>query len=325
MQLLDLLPEISRMLLFLKLKLVFATYFSTINSTMRNYIFTLLTLTFLSCQNDSGALSLVYSLPKKQKEVSGIIYLDSINLLWTLEDSGNANEIYGLNFENGSIEKTLTIENTANVDWEDITKDKYGNIYIGDFGNNDNERKDLCIYKIDKKSLTSRSAIPAYQVSFAYPEQNDFPPKKTEMFYDVEGFFEYKNNFYLFTKNRSKDFDGTAFIYKIPNTPGFHQAVLMGEFKTCDNYNHCAITAATIAPDASKVVILTHDKIFLFENFEGDDFLNGKKTTLELNHFSQKEAVSFIDNDRLFIADEKNKSEGGNVYMVSIKKLKSKS
>jgi hypothetical protein len=31
------------------------------------------------------------------------------------------------------------------------------------------------------------------------------------MFYDVEGFFEHGNYFYLFTKNRSKNFDGTAF------------------------------------------------------------------------------------------------------------------
>jgi hypothetical protein len=30
---------------------------------------------------------------------------------------------------------------TANIDWEDITKDKDGNLYVGDFGNNDNERK----------------------------------------------------------------------------------------------------------------------------------------------------------------------------------------
>jgi hypothetical protein len=292
---------------------------------MRNYIFILSVFTFLSCQQDSGTLTTVYSLPKKLKEVSGITYLSTSNLLWTLEDSGNANEIYGLNFENGKIEKTITVENTDNIDWEDITKDKDGNLYIGDFGNNDNERTDLSIYKIDKNSLATESAIPAYKVSFAYPEQKDFPPKKTEMFYDVEGFFEFKNNFYLFTKNRSKGFDGTAFLYKIPNKAGFHKAVLMGEFKTCDNYNHCAITAATISPDEIKVAVLTHDKIFLFESFEGDNFLNGTKTTLELNHFSQKEAASFIDNDRLFIADEKTKSVGGNVYDVSVKKLKSKS
>jgi hypothetical protein len=291
---------------------------------MRNYIFILSVFTFLSCQQDSGALTTVYSLPKKLQEVSGITYSSTSNLLWTLEDSGNANEIYGLNFENGKIEKTIIIENTENIDWEDITKDKEGNLYIGDFGNNDNERKDLSIYKIDKKSLAAESAIPAYKVSFAYPEQKDFPPKKTEMFYDVEGFFEFKNNFYLFTKNRSKGFDGTAFLYKIPNTAGFHQAVLIGEFKTCDNYNHCAITAATISPDETKVAVLTHDKIFLFESFEGDNFLNGIKTTLVLDHFSQKEAASFIDNDRLFIADERSKSIGGNVYDVSIKKLKPK-
>lgn len=292
---------------------------------MRNYIFILSIFTFLSCQQDSGALSATYPLPKKLKEVSGISYLSKSNLLWTLEDSGNANKIYGLDFENGHIKKTVTIENTENIDWEDITRDKDGNLYIGDFGNNDNDRKDLSIYKIDENSLAARSAIPAYKVSFAYPEQKDFPPKKTEMFYDVEGFFEFKNNFYLFTKNRSKGFDGTAFLYKIPNIAGFHRAVLMGEFKTCDSYNHCAITAAAISPDESKVAVLTHDKIFLFESFEGDDFLNGIKSTLELNHFSQKEAASFIDNDRLFIADEKTKSVGGNVYDVSVKKLKSKS
>ena len=293
--------------------------------SLKSYISVLFSIVFLSCQQDSNSLETLYSLPKKLKEVSGIIYTSETNLLWTLEDSGNANAIYGLNFENGKIEKTITIENTENIDWEDITKDTNGNLYIGDFGNNDNERKDLCIYKIDKNSLKREKTVPAYKVSFAYPEQKDFPPKKSAMFYDVEGFFEFKNNFYLFTKNRSKGFDGTTFIYKIPNTAGFHQAVLMGEFKTCDNYNHCAITSATISPDESKVAILTHDKIFLFENFKDDSFLNGAKTILKLNHFSQKEAVCFNDNDHLFIADERTKSIGGNIYNVSIKMLKSKS
>ena len=55
-----------------------------------------------------------------------------------------------------------------------------------------------------------------------------------------------------------------------------------------------------------------------------DNFLNEIKTTLVLDHFSQEDAASFIDNDRLFIADERSKSIGGNVYDVSIKKLKPK-
>lgn len=81
-----------------------------------------------------------------------------------------------------------------------------GNLYIGDFGNNDNVRQDLCIYKINNNSLNQENAVPAYKISFAYPEQKDFPPKKTEMMFDVEGFFEFKNHFYLFTKNITSNF-----------------------------------------------------------------------------------------------------------------------
>jgi hypothetical protein len=54
--------------------------------------------------------------------------MSSSNLIWTLDDSGNANKIYGLNFENGKIEKTITIENTSNFDWGDSTKDIDGNL-----------------------------------------------------------------------------------------------------------------------------------------------------------------------------------------------------
>ena len=85
----------------------------------------------------------------------------------------------------------------------DITKDKKGNIYIGDFGNNANERKDLCIYKVAKNELSKENAVSEYKIFFSYPEQTEFPPKKKEMFYDVEGFFEYKNHFYLFSLNCS--------------------------------------------------------------------------------------------------------------------------
>lgn len=291
---------------------------------MKKSIF-LLCIVFLgACQQNTDSLSTIYLLPNKLKEVSGIIYNSNTNLLWTIEDSGNPNTINAIDL-NGEIEKSITIENTANIDWEDITKDVEGNLYIGDFGNNDNERKDLSIYKIDKKELNSDSVNPAYKISFAYPEQKGFPPTKSEMFYDVEGFFEFKNNFYLFTKNRSKGFDGTAFLYKVPNAAGFHQADFLGEFKTCDNADQCAITSAAISPDESKVIVLTHDKIFLFENFKGDDFLNGSLTTLELNHFSQKEAICFSDNDTVFIADERSKKTGGKVYQVSLKTLKSKS
>lgn len=278
-----------------------------------------ISIVLLACQEQSNSdFKTLYSLPKKLKEVSGITYFPETNLIYTIEDSGNANAIYVLNSE-GKLEKTISVENARNVDWEDITKDKKGNIYIGDFGNNDNERKDLCIYKVSKDELNKENAVCEYKVSFSYPEQTKFPPKKKELFYDVEGFFEYQNYFYLFTKNRSKGFDGTAFIYKILNAAGTQKAVKIGEFKTCDNYNHCVLTSATISPDGKKVALLSHDKIVLFQDFQGDLFHKGSQTELKLNHFSQKEAIVFKDNNTLLIADEKTNKVGGKVYEFKLK------
>jgi hypothetical protein len=277
----------------------------------------------LSCNQDSSIIKTVFLFPKNLKEVSGISYSSKTNLLWTLEDSGNKNIIYGLN-SIGAIGRAITIENTINVDWEDITQDNDGNLYIGDFGNNDNVRKDLCIYKIAKASLVNNKLLPAYKISFEYPEQVEFPPKKKTLFYDVEGFFEFKNNFYLFTKNRSSEFDGTVFVYKVPNTSGFHKAELIGQFKTCEDFDNCAITSAAISPEGTKAVLLSHSKIWLFENFSSDDFLSGTKTEIDLLHYSQKEAICFKDNTTLLIADERVKKNGGKLYQVSLNKLKTK-
>jgi hypothetical protein len=286
---------------------------------MKKFFLLGVSIALLACQQESNTnFKTLYSLPKKLKEVSGITYFPETNLIYTLEDSGNANKIYAINSD-GKLNKAITITNATNVDWEDITKDKGGNIYIGDFGNNDNERKDLCIYKVNKNQLNKDLAVAEYKISFSYPEQTEFPPKKKELFYDVEGFFEHGNYFYLFTKNRSKNFDGTAFIYKILNAPGTQKATKIGEFKTCNNYNHCVLTSATISPDGKKVVLLSHDKIVLFKGYKGDSFHKGTQTEIKLDHFSQKEAIVFKDNNTLLIADEKTNKIGGKVYEFKLK------
>jgi hypothetical protein len=292
---------------------------------MKNYFFFFsIGFLLLSCHQDSGLLSLMYKLPSNLKEVSGISYSPENHLVWALEDSGNKNEIYGIDAK-GIVIKNIKIKKTKNVDWEDITKDRDGNLYIGDFGNNENTRKDLCIYKIAKGGLKNTEVTPVYKVTFSYPEQNKFPPKKKEFWFDVESFFELNNNFYLFTKNRSKEFDGTTLLYRIPNKEGFHQAELIGTYKMGNDFDNYAITSAAISPDQSKVVLLSHSRVWLFENYKEDNYFSGNKSEFDLKHNSQKEGICFKDNDVLLIADEKNKKTGGKVYQVSLKKLKLKS
>lgn len=282
-------------------------------------LWVLFALTSCTEKNETSALKQLANLPKSLKEISGVAYKD--NFIYALEDSGNENEITVLDTL-GNSTKTIVINNTENIDWEDLTFDPKGNLYIGDFGNNDNMRKDLAIYKINQSDLQNDKADVAYKVTFDYPEQTEFPPKKKDLLFDVEGFFEYENHFYLFTKNRSKGFDGTSYIYKIPNQFGHHQAQLIKKIITCSDYHTCAITSAAISPDGLKFVLLSHSKVWLFENYSKDDITTGKMTELQLNQYSQKEAIGFKTNDILYIADEKVKKTGGNLYQVRLSSLK---
>lgn len=283
--------------------------------TMRFWGITALILAQFSCEKKSDVTE-IGKLPKSLKEISGIEWVN--NKLWTIEDSGNENELNSIDL-NGDIIKRITISDATNIDWEDLASDKEGNIYIGDFGNNDNERKDLCIYKISKDSLGKKQCKTVAKTTFNYPEQKEFPPKKTQQWFDVEAFIVYKNHFYLFTKNRSKNSDGTVLLYKIPNQTGKQPAELIGSFITCLEFNTCAITAASITKDEKKVALLSHSKVWLFEDFQDDHFFEGKITELNLNHYSQKEAMTFKDNSTLLIADEKVKKSGGKVYEFKLK------
>lgn len=287
-------------------------------------LYIILFVSLFACSNktEKEAITEFFKLPKQLKEISGIT--GSENSSWAIADSGNKNEIYELNSV-GEIVRTIQVSDVTNTDWEEITSDKQGSLYIGDFGNNDNIRKDLAIYKIDKNDLSKSSVSSVQKTAFHYPEQTQFPPKTKALFYDCEAFFEMDGYFYLVTKNRSKGFDGTTFLYKIPNKQGDFPAERIGEFKTCADYHRCCITGAAISPDQKKVVLLTHSKVFLFEDFKTDNVFQGKVTELELNHYSQKEAICFSSNDELLIADEKTKKIGGKVYKVSLSQLKSKS
>jgi sugar lactone lactonase YvrE len=90
-------------------------------------------------------------LPKDLKEVSGNETIRNSNLIWMLNDGGNESKIYAVS-EQGKIKREVYIKN-KNHDWEDLTSDEKGNIYIGDFGNNLSKRKNLTILKIEEKYL----------------------------------------------------------------------------------------------------------------------------------------------------------------------------
>lgn len=258
-----------------------------------------------------------FSLPKKLKEVSGIALSQDQKTIWAIEDAGNKNVVYGLNRQGEQIADVL-VENAENNDWEDITKDAAGNIYIGDFGNNENDRQNLSILKLDLKTDSQKSTKVIQTTKFHYEGQTEFPPKKSNLLYDCEAFVEKDGSFYLFTKNRSKGFDGTFLVFQIPNKEGDFEAKLVGKLKLEGGYSDAAITSATIN-SKNQIVLLNHRNINVLSGFTSNDFNSAKIQKIPLNHDSQKEAVVFVDDKTVLIVDEKDKKTGGNVYQFSLR------
>lgn len=270
--------------------------------------------------SQSQKLQELATLPKEIKEASACEISKASPLIWTLQDQKNEPILYGFD-EKGEIKKKIRITNVDNNDWEDLTSDDEGNLYIGDFGNNDNDRSNLMIYKINAADLTKDEAEASAIISFYYPEQTEIPSKKKDRVYDSESFFYFQNKFYLFTKNRSSKFDGTTTLYEVDNTPGQKlPAKKISSFVTCDNFNHCAVTSAAMSPDKKKVAILTSDKVWIFSDFKGQDFFSGKNEKIELEHFSQKEGLCFKDNNTILITDEAEKKGQSHLYQLDLTK-----
>ncbi len=278
---------------------------------MRKIPFLLLVFCLSGCAG-FGQLEFITKLPHELNENSGIAYFDG-DLAWFVEDNGNNDNIYQIDFD-GKIKKQFEVKNAKNHDWEDLTKDDKGNLYIGDFGNNDNDRKNLVIYKLPNPTIEPGDKIDAEQITFRYPEQKEFPPKSSEMKFDAEAFFYHDQQLYIFTKNRSNPYNGEALIYSVPSEKGDYEAKLIGRIKTCDDWNTCQITAADISFDRKTIMLLGYGKLWMVSDFTFEDFSKATIEEIDLGIRTQLESVCYKNDSTLLLSDEESDNQGRNLY-----------
>ena len=283
---------------------------------MVRYVGLFVVVLLFGCSN-YGQLTYITKLPKKLDENSGIISLES-EKIWVIEDNGNEDKIYEVSFE-GKTLRSLKVKNAKNKDWEDLTKDDQGNLYIGDFGNNSNDRTDLIIYKIPNPVAIAGDSIVAEKIKFNYPEQKAFPPIAAKRQFDAEALFYFDNALYLITKDRSDPFLGQALVYKIPAIKGTYEAQLIGTFNTClENPIKCEVTAAAISPDGKKIVLLGYGVLWVITDFTIDKFASGTQEFIDLGVSTQLESVCFIDNSTILLSDEERHKTGRNLYSFTL-------
>ena len=262
-----------------------------------------------------GQLRPMGSFPEKLEEVSGIAQA-SQGHYWVIQDSGNEDEIHMVD-STAQLIKSLKIDNAKNQDWEELTMDLQGNLYIGDFGNNANKRKDLTIYKVSAEQL-QKEAPRAEKIEFSYPRQKNFPPAKDSLYYDTEGFFHQGGHLYIFTKNRTRPYSGKTLIYRLDDRPGEQEATFLGSLFLCGDKDQCSVTAADISPDGRTMALLGYGLLFIVRDFGLSDFSGAKIQTYDLRSRTQLESVLFLDERTLVLADEQNDRGGRKLYRFTI-------
>lgn len=239
-------------------------------------------------------------MPLVINEGSGLVRSAKDSTFWTLNDGGGKAEIYEIN-KKGKLLKTLPIPNTKNQDWEEITRDEKGNLFIGDFGNNDNTRKDLVIYKFPENQPDKLEKI-----HFHYADQKVFPPKNNDLNFDCEAFFALGDSLYLFSKNRG---DKSVKLYVIPSRAGDYALVPQGKI-----FLKTMVTGAAISPNKKIFALLTYGKVFLF--YIDNQGVSFKKPMLCIKFaHKQTEGITFLTDETMMISNEE-----GEIFEVRISK-----
>lgn len=271
---------------------------------MRLFYTILILCLFSSCSSS-------YTISSKLGEVSGI-ETQSRDIFFAINDSGEDPVLYIMKSD-GIIVHKIFIQGAKNVDWEDLSVDD-NFLYIGDIGNNRNQRKDLKIYRVQINDLLEYyidgelnhnppDTLKAQSYAFNYPDQINFPPEERRMNFDSEALTYADGKLLILSKDRSKPYKGICKIYEVdlsikPSKTKLLQEIqlkgvswLTGSVTGCDYLNN-------------KLYVLTYKRLYIFERTKGQFKLLRKKN---LGRLQQWEGISVQSETEVRIVAEKSR------------------
>ena len=248
------------------------------------------------------------NLSKKLDETSG---LEIINKqLVTINDSGNDPVLFYIN-ESGNILDERKLNCCKNNDWESLASDS-DYVYIADFGNNYDTRKNLSIIKIpiDKSSNENPEII-----NFLYPEQKKFKRIYRRSEYDAEALISFGDILLIFTKNKRKKITE---IYSLPKYGGNFKAQKIGSLNT-----ESIVTGADYDKKTNTLVLTSTINFDEYYILVINDFsLNNKDRKINMYEIpigkTQVEAIKIIDENTFWITSE-DESSSSSARLMKIK------
>jgi len=235
-------------------------------------------------------------------------------VFWTHNDSGDVPRLFAVDGR-GRLRGVFAVEGASHVDWEAITADLSGNLYIADCGNNANARRDLTVYRLPEPTLDGTGGVSEGRVEvdrrvrFRYAAQRAFPDPDERNF-DAEAVFwaphpdTGEGTLYLLTKHRS---DTRTVLYRFDSLAGEGVIDLhrVAEFDVGGDETPLGgrVTGADATPGGERLAVLTYHGLFVFRRPPtGDDYFTEPVTRIDFDPAvtKQTEAVAWHGDALLF-------------------------
>ncbi len=258
----------------------------------------------------------IAALSSEVTESSGLLYWQGS--LWTHNDSGGQPFLYEISPLDGSLLRKVYVKGLSNQDWEELAQDEHY-FYLGDFGNNNGDRKNLGIHRLAKDQLYL-DTISGQTIFFNFPDQVDFTSQPRATNFDCEAMIATADELILFSKNY---LNAQTRQYRLPKTPGTHQAKLINDFNIGG-----LVTAAAMDRTSNNLYLLAYTKpadfkpfIWVFYDFCGSDFFGGQQKKIDLALIQQTEGLCFWEQDQFFLSCEGRNREEEALFQLDVAEL----
>jgi DNA-binding beta-propeller fold protein YncE len=167
-------------------------------------------------------------------------------LVYTANDSGGSATVYVLDARTGELVGSTSIEGVEPVDIEAMTTAADGSLIVADIGDNDSQRADAMVYRIDQPGRGAHTVVAdAVQVTYS-----DGPHDAESVVYDTD-------TGRLFVV--SKEFV-TAHVYRSPRDPFSHRQVVLRPVAEAP----ALATDAALLPSGDVAVIRTYSTAYFY-------------------------------------------------------------
>jgi hypothetical protein len=220
-------------------------------------------------------------------------------VFWTHNDSGNGPFLFAITREGSLVAEYPVGSSARNNDWEAISTDDEGHLYIADIGNNDLKRDRILVYRVDEPDPSTagkRGKGPTLKVNQVL--RLKYPDKP----FDAESFFVFKGRGYVISKQINGK-NGSVYGFDLA-AGGAEPAALQ---HVCDLPLRSPVTDAAISADGQRLAVMTVTGPNLFQ-INGDVAAAAKAQPASVTYFDFKdmnmEGVTFVEEGLLATTEE---------------------